>query len=144
MKTAISMTACLLLALSSNAAQAGACTAGIETLTKTMSSKDAGSGPTMGAGGTGNAQPQASGQLQHPPAAIMGQETQGKATSPDDVRRQTEGRPTAASGSPESKPGEASVALSRAKDLDALGREAECIEAVRNAQRLVGASGGKQ
>lgn len=144
MKAAITITAGLLMALSSNAAHAGACTAEIETLAKTLASKDAGSGPTAGAGATGNAQSQASAKPQHPPAAIMGQETQGKATSPDDVRSQTEGRPTAASGSEASKPGEASVALSRAKDLDALGREAECMEAVRNAQRLVGPSGGKE
>jgi len=138
MKAAISLAACPVLTLSSNTAQAGACTAEIESLTKTMASRDAGSGPTSGAGVASQAQPQSPGQAQHPPAAIMSQEARGKATSPDDVRRQTEGRPTASSGSAGSRQAEASVALSRAEELDALGREVECIEAVRNAHSLAG------
>lgn len=143
MKTAILMTACLASALSAGFALAGPCTSEIDGLTKTMSTKDAGSGPTSGAmGTTATTQSQAS-QGQHPPTAIMDREARGKATSPDDVRRQTEGRPTASGQANANAPGgaklaDASAALARAKELDALGREAECMEAVRNARTLAG------
>ena len=142
MKTALLMTACLASTLSAGFALAGACTTEIDGLTKTMSTKDAGSGPTSGATGS-TATTQQPVQGQHPPAAVMDREAQSKATSPDDVRRQTEGRPTASAQATANAPGgarlaDASAALARAKELDALGREAECMEAVRNARTLAG------
>src|ERR1700719_3393730 len=70
------------------------CTTEIEGLTKTLAAKDAGSGPTVGA--TGQATAPIGSSAQHPPTAVMRQETQGKATSPEDVRRQTQGQPTVA------------------------------------------------
>ena len=73
---------------------AGPCTAEIDSLAKRLSAKDAGSGPTVGASGQAQGQTGTSGQ--HPPTAAMGQETQGKAASPEDGRRQIQGQPTAA------------------------------------------------
>ncbi|MGX5736705.1 hypothetical protein [Bosea thiooxidans] len=143
MRTAILTTACLASILSGGSALAGACTGEIDQLTKTMAMKDAGSGPTTGATGSTSAQSQQS-QAQHPPAAIMTREAESKATSPEDVRRQTEGRPTtsqqAASNVPAGTPDQAnaSAALARAKELDAAGREAECMEAVKTAKTLAG------
>lgn len=128
------------------AAHAGACTGEIESLTKVMSASDAGSGPASGAAASRPATGTApkSDTAQHPPTGRIGQETQGKATSPEDVRRQTSGQPTAAeqtrSGSPPASPNkaEASAALDRARGLDSGGKEAECMEAVREAKRLFG------
>lgn len=142
MRTAIAITACLVSTLSTGSALAGACTSEIEQLTKTMATKDAGSGPTSGATGSAPAQSQQS-QAQHPPAAIMGQQTAGKAASPEDVRRQTEGRPTttqqATGGAGNQRNhAEASASLAKAKEHDAAGREAECMEAVKNAKSLTG------
>src|SRR5436305_14241236 len=77
-----------------SSAISGPCTVEIDGLTKTLASKDAGSGPTVGATGQANAPTGTS--AQHPPTAIMGQEAQGKATSPEDVRRQSQGEPPAA------------------------------------------------
>jgi hypothetical protein len=55
--------------------------------------KDAGSGPTVGAtaqtGTTGTA------TQQHPPTAAMNSATQGKAASSQDAQRQEQGQPTA-------------------------------------------------
>jgi hypothetical protein len=129
-----------LLALGIGPAIAGPCTTEIDSVAKTLAAKDAGAGPTAGASGT--AQPPTSPSPQHPPAAIMGQETQGKATSPEDVRRQTEGRPTTTQqGTTGADAGAgsamgASSALDRARALDQQGREAECMEAVGEAKQF--------
>lgn len=142
MRTAILTTACLASILSGGAALAGACTGEIDQLTKTMAMKDAGSGPTDTTGSI--SAPSQQSQAQHPPAAIMTREAESKATSPEDVRRQTEGRPTtsqqAVSNAPGGTPNQAnaSAALARAKELDAAGREAECMEAVKTAKTLAG------
>jgi len=123
-------------------ATSGPCTTEIEGVTKTLAAKDAGSGPTSGA--SGGTQSAATPSGQHPPTAILGQETQGKATSPEDVRRQTAGQPTAAQQGTTGtahRPGntnEAGSALDRARAFDAQGKEAECLEAVREAKQLAG------
>jgi hypothetical protein len=122
---------------------AGPCTAEIDTLAKTIAAKDAGSGPTSGASAA--AQPPVSGakQPQHPAGAVMSQEAQGKATSPEDVRRQTAGQPTATQeGTTGAHAGprlgmEASSALDRAREFDRQGKEAECMEAVREAKQFL-------
>ena len=75
-------------------AMSGPCTTEIDGLTKTLTAKDAGSGPTPGA--SGQAPSAANPSNQHPPTAAMSQATQGQATSSEDVRRQTAGQPTAA------------------------------------------------
>jgi hypothetical protein len=131
-----------LFALGVGSASSGPCTTEIDGLAKTLAAKDAGSGPTAGASGATQSAASPSGQ--HPPTSIMRQESEGKATSPEDVRRQTAGQPTttqqgttgAAAG-----PGntiEASRALDRARTLDQQGKEAECMEAVREAKQLAG------
>jgi hypothetical protein len=126
-------------ALGVGSATSGPCTGEIDTVTKTLASKDAGSGPTAGV--TGSTQPAASPPSQHPPTSIMKQQTEGKATSPEDVRRQTAGQPTAtqqgtAAGADSSM--QASNALDRARTLDRQGKEAECMEAIREAKQLAG------
>jgi len=127
-----------------SSATAGPCAVEIDGLTKALASKDAGSGPTTGA----TSQPQApsGSSRQHPPTAVMGQETQGKAVSAEDARRQTQGQPTAAqqgaSGRSATidKADEAISALQRARHLDSQGKEAECMEAVRKAKGFAGAN----
>jgi hypothetical protein len=90
-------------ALGVSAAAAGPCTTEIDNLTKVIASKDAGSGPTPGAGGT-HATADTSA---HPPTAAMSEAAKGTATSAEDVRRQTAGQPTAGqqgTGSPAQHP----------------------------------------
>lgn len=77
----------------SGTAQAGPCAEEVDSLTKLFASKDAGTGPTMGAGSARTATSQAG---QHPPTTTMSEQTQGIATSPEDVRRQTAGQAPAA------------------------------------------------
>ena len=171
-------------ALGVSAAAAGPCTTEIDNLTKVIASKDAGSGPTPGAGGTHATADKSA----HPPTAAMSEAAKGTATSAEDARRQTAGQPTAAqqgTGSPPAQhpptaamskatqgqtapvttgehpptaamseatrtqaappptdssanKGEASAALARARMLDQQGKEAECMEAVRQAKQLGG------
>ena len=128
-----------------SSAISGPCTVEIDGLTKTLASKDAGSGPTVGATGqAGQANAPAGSSAQHPPTAVMGQETQGKATSPEDVRRQTQGQPTAAQQGTTATAGkgdkvdQAGRALEQARALDRQGKEAECMDSVRQAKELAG------
>jgi hypothetical protein len=169
-------------ALGVSAAAAGPCTTEIDNLTKVIASKDAGSGPTPGAGGTHSTADKSA----HPPTAAMSEAAKGTATSAEDVRRQTAGQPTAGqqgTGSPPAQhpptaamsqatrsqtapvttgehpptaamsettrtqaapppssanKGEASAALNRARILDQQGKEAECMEALRQAKQLGG------
>ena len=120
----------------------GPCTMEIDGLTKTLAAKDAGSGPTVGATGQANAPTGSS--AQHPPTAVMGQETQGKATSPEDVRRQTQGEPPAAQQGMAGTAGksdrmdQADKALEQARALDRQGKEAECMVTVQRAKELAG------
>ena len=129
-----------LFALGMAPAHAGPCGMEIDNLTKALAATDAGSGPTAGA--AGGTRPAASPSSQHPPTSVMRQETEGKATSPEDVRRQTTGQPPAAqqgttgSSATAGAPEQASGALERARMLDGQGKEAECMEAVREAKRL--------
>src|SRR5262245_53592424 len=131
-----------LFALGTGSAISGPCTMEIEGLTKTLAAKDAGAGPTSGA--AGGAQSTASQSGQHPPTSVMTQETQGKATSPEDVQRQTMGQPTATEQGrtgPAAAAGntiEASRALDRARALDQQGKEAECVSALGEAKQHVG------
>lgn len=75
-------------------ATSGPCTTEIDALAKSFAAMDAGTGPTAGA--SGRTQSGTGSGSQHPPTAAMSQATQGQATSPEDVRRQTAGQPTAA------------------------------------------------
>ncbi len=137
MKTTLIMTSMAIFAFAAPA-RAGLCTTEIDTVAKTLAVKDAGSGPTGKVAGGMTSAP-ASG-TQHPPTSIMKQQTEGKATSPEDVRRQTAGQPTAAQqGNAATKsetPMQASSALDRARMLDGQGKEADCMAAVREAKQL--------
>ena len=132
----------MLFALGVSSATSAPCGNEIDSLSKILAAKDAGSGPTAGAAsGTPSA---ASKSAQHPPTSIMRQQTEGRATSPEDVRRQTEGQPPAAqqgtsgAAARTDSPSQASSALDRARVLDRQGKEAECMEAVQEAKQFVG------
>ena len=58
-----------LFALGVTSANAGPCGMEIDNLTKTLATKDAGSGPTVGA--SGGSQTTASPSGQHPPTSVM-------------------------------------------------------------------------
>jgi hypothetical protein len=77
----VASTSMVLLLWGAIVAIAGPCTTEIDGLAKMISAKDAGSGPTVGA--IGQTQAPASSRVEHPPTAVMNQETQGKATSAD-------------------------------------------------------------
>jgi hypothetical protein len=93
MTRAFVLGSCAALVLGVAAANAGPCTTEIESLSKTLASRDAGQGPTPGAAATTGTNAPAG---QHPPTATMSQQTQGVATSPQDVRQQNAGQPPAA------------------------------------------------
>jgi hypothetical protein len=139
MKTTLIMTSMAIFAFAAPA-RAGLCTTEIDTVAKTLAVKDAGSGPT-GSVASGMSSAPASG-TQHPPTSIMKQQTESKATSPEDVRRQTAGQPTAAqqggAATKSDAPMQASSALDRARTLDQQGKEAECMTAVGEAKQLAG------
>ena len=78
---AISATA---LALGSVSASAGPCAQQITALSKQLAATDAGSGPT----GARPAPTAGDQKGQHPPTSLTSKETEGKATSPEDVQRQ--------------------------------------------------------
>ena len=109
------------LALGSVNASAGPCTQQITALSKQMAASDAGAGPT----GARQAPTAGDQKGQHPSTSLMSKETEGKATSPEDVQRQSRIR------------GEASNALALARKLDAQGRP-ECMDAVNLAEQLSG------
>jgi hypothetical protein len=140
MKTQTLILASMALFAFAAPANAGPCTTEIDNVAKTLAAKDAGSGPTGSA--AGGMQSAATSGSQHPPTSIMKQQTEGKATSPEDVRRQTAGQPTAAqqggTATKSETPMQASSALDRARMLDQQGKEAECMAAVREAKQLAG------
>jgi hypothetical protein len=132
-----------LLAVPMSAARAGPCAAEIDSVNKLMGARDAGAGPTTGAGGAAVAQPAAP-RAQHPPTAIIGQQTQGEATSPQDVQSQNRGGPTAAEQAQGARRpaaealASAQAALEEARTLDRASKEAECMDAIGRAKRFLG------
>jgi hypothetical protein len=132
----------VMLLMSIAPANAGPCTDAINSLSKVLASRDAGSGPTVGAAPSQGAKSQAGSTQQHPPTAIIGKETEGRAASPQDVQRQTAGQPTAAEQPQQPKAGppqqSASEALNRARMFDQQGNETECMAAVQQAKQLLG------
>ena len=135
------VTSFALLSWIPSSANAGPCTTEIDNITKSLAAADAGSGPTLGQGTTRTQAPSSSGQ--HPPTEAMSREAEGKATSDQDVRRQTQGQPTAAEQArrgvaTNDRMAEVNDALQRARDLDSQGKESECMASVRNAKELLG------
>jgi hypothetical protein len=132
-----------LLAVPMSSAAAGPCTTEIENVTKLMAARDAGAGPTTGAGGAAGQQP-ADRPAQHPPTEIIGRQTQGKAASPQDVQSQTRGGPTAAEQAQGARRpaaegiASAQAALEEARNHDRAGKEAECMDAIARAKRSLG------
>jgi hypothetical protein len=132
-----------LLAVPMSSAAAGPCTTEIDNVTKLMAARDAGAGPTTGAGGAAGQQP-ADRPAQHPPTEIIGRETQGKAASPQDVQSQTRGGPTAAEQAQGARRpaaeaiASAQTALEEARNHDRAGKEAECMDAIGRAKRSLG------
>jgi hypothetical protein len=132
-----------LLAVPISSAAAGPCTTEIENVTKLMASRDAGAGPTTGAGGAADQQP-ADHRAQHPPTEIIGRETKGGAASPQDVQSQTRGGPTAVEQAQGARRpaaeaiAAAQAALEEARNHDRAGKEAECMDAIARAKRSLG------
>lgn len=139
--------------LAAGPAAAGLCTAEIENLEKTLSTADAGMGPTgmgtdAGAGAvTGVAPSTTPGTTppqEHPPTETMNQAAQGKATSPEDVLQQNQGAPTdsdaAEAGQMSTAAGidDATDSLQQAKELDQKGDEAACMEQIAKAKGALG------
>ena len=116
------LTSCAILGLGTASAGAGPCNQQIVELSKRLAAVDAGSGPT-----TGHPAPMAGDQKgEHPGTALMSKETEGKATSAQDVQRQSGVKI------------EASNALDRARSFDAQGKEAECMDEVKKAKQVAG------
>jgi hypothetical protein len=101
-------------------ARAGPCSQQIAEVTKQLAASDAGAGPTKG----GPAPTAGEQKGAHPGTGLISKETEGKATSPEDVRRQS------------GIQAEAGKALERARKLDAEGKEAECMTEVRSAEQM--------
>src|SRR5215211_5168653 len=78
-------------ALGVSSVAAGPCTTEIDNLAKVLASKDAGSGPTLGASGGTHSTAETSA---HPPTGAMNEAAKGSATSAEHVRRQTAGQAT--------------------------------------------------
>jgi hypothetical protein len=79
---------------------------------------------------------------QHPPTATMNQATPG-AASPQDVQRQTQGRPPAAQQGGKQIDfshtlASAMTSLEQARQFDRQGNEAECLRAVGEAKLMLG------
>ena len=142
---------------------AGPCTEQISDLQKVLASSDAGSGPTLRTqpSTTSSTQPQAGGMGAAPSAmprqvpaagetpqteatAAMNRMTQDKATSPQDVRAQTQGQPTASqtgaggTAPPQDRVLQVQTALDRARTADQAGDASGCSNAVNQAKSLLG------
>ena len=89
------LASCAVFALSAGAALAGPCDTG-------RTSKDAGSGPTVGSTAP-NAQA-TTGTDQHPPTGTMNRAAGDVATSSQDAQKQMQGQPTAAQQAGGAKP----------------------------------------
>ncbi|MDF2998253.1 MAG: hypothetical protein K0R27_3890 [Xanthobacteraceae bacterium] len=124
-------------------AYAGPCTERITEIEKTMSTSDAGSGPTkpMASGQSGEvaATPREAPKAGETPetggTVTMNTAVGDKAASPGDVRAQTQGAPTAAQTAQTGRTGatnarEISEALRTAKDADARGDAQACGRAL--------------
>ena len=124
----------------SGAAYAGPCTERITTLEKSLSTADAGSGPTTAAPETGIAPnpgvPRAGETPGTGGTAGMNATVGDKAASPADVRSQTAGGGTAAQGGASSAQ-QLSNAMTRAKTADRSGDAAACNRALDEAQQLL-------
>ncbi|WP_246659624.1 hypothetical protein [Ancylobacter moscoviensis] len=122
------------------AAWAGPCTERITTLEKSLSTSDAGSGPTrstdMPTTAPNESVPRAGETPGTGGTAGMNATVGNRATSPADVRAQTSGSGTAAQGGA-SAAMQLSDALKRAKTADQAGDSATCMRALDEAEQLL-------
>ena len=121
-------------------ATAGPCTQEIERVTKAMSARDAGSGPTVGADAAASSPSGQAAAGQHPPTIAASQQAQGTAMSAQDARRQTQGEGAASTNAQGAAGGTMDTgmaALQRARDLDGQGKEAECMASAQEAGRMI-------
>jgi hypothetical protein len=146
-------------ALALSPASAGPCTDQIAEIQKTLSSMDAGSGPTMRAGSaqepstTASAAPARTGGAAAPgteATPAMSAAVEGRAASAQDVRAQQQGQPTSAQvaqGSGQAARGaqlppdkllQVNAALDRARSLDQQGNNDGCTQAINEARQLAG------
>lgn len=131
------------LALGLAAPAAADCSAEIDQITQRLSASDAGSGPTAGvsapAGSGAVTAPQAGEVPGTEATAAMTAATEGRATSPADVQRQTEGEPTAgdagaAAGATTSGSAEVMAKLADARAAAAANDDEACMRAVEEAK----------
>ena len=125
-------------------AYAGPCTDRISQIEKSMSTADAGSGPTNttapvnsgGVSATPSQVPKAGETPETGATPAMNATVGSKAASPADVRAQTQGNPTAAQGGGDQSK-QLSDALAAAKAADAKGDAAACGKALDEAQKYI-------
>ncbi|MFK8252294.1 hypothetical protein [Ancylobacter terrae] len=139
----------LSLTLLCGPALAGPCTERIAAMEKTLATSDAGSGPTAATSGdvTGSvpATPREVPKAGEAPGtggtSSMNAAVGNRATSPGDVRAQTQGAPTAAQAGDNAAAGNAARdlgnALDTARQADARGDAAACGKALDDASRLL-------
>jgi hypothetical protein len=146
----------LVMALSP--AWAGPCTDQIAELQKTLSSTDAGAGPTLRTGSAQDPATTASASAPRAGAAAapgteatpaMNTATGNRAASAQDVRAQQQGQATSAQVAqsagggraaqlPADKLSQVNAALDRARSLDQQGNNDGCTQAINEARQLVG------
>lgn len=134
-------TTAICLGLGVASAAAGPCTTEIERVTKLMSARDAGSGPTVGAASDAPSASPGGAAGQHPATTAVSGQAQGTAISSQDAASQTRGGTMASQDSQGASGGKMDTGmaqLQRARDLDGQGKEAECMDAAREAGRLLG------
>jgi hypothetical protein len=161
MKSALMLASSAFLALQLGTAAAGPCTGEIESVSKILAAKDAGSGPTattnpgqhpptaaMSAADpstTASTSAAKSSQPQQPPTAAMTSAATNLDTSASAAKQREQHPPTAAMdqaahglAAGASGKADASAALERARNFDKAGQEAQCMDAVQQAKKLAG------
>ncbi|MGF7162381.1 hypothetical protein FHS85_004035 [Rhodoligotrophos appendicifer] len=113
------------------AALAGPCTDRIAAIEKTLSSRDAGSGPTS----TGSASTAPAPGTEA--TAAMNATVGNTATSAADVRQQTQGGATASQAATMNDPKLLSDKVAEAKAADAAGDSAGCTKALDEAETMM-------
>jgi hypothetical protein len=113
-----------------SSAISGPCTVEIDGLTKTLASKDAGSGPTVGATGQANAPTGSSAQHPQPRSWVR------RPRARQLLRKTFVAKPGASRLLRSRERPEQPAGATRA--LDRRGKEAECMDSVRQAKELAG------
>jgi hypothetical protein len=99
-KSSLILASFAVVVLGAGTAQAGPC----DTSGRAANTKDAGSGPTVGAAGQGQTTGMSTDVPQHPPTGTMNRATGEVAASSQDAQKQIQGQPTAAQQAEGAKP----------------------------------------